>query len=317
MTTVTDRPTRRTTPASAADRLRARFAAARVSFTWLGVRKTLSPDQRTQAAEPFGAEGQFLSAGKKLLDTRHPSYKAVTGVRSQIQSYWKGMSLPYPEPGIRLLRQDDIEPFSDRMREFRHELEAAVAELDSQYDALRLAAQERLGSLYDPADYPPSLHGLFAVDWDFPSVEPPEYLLRLSPQLYEQEKSRITARFEEAVRLSEQAFTAELAKLVDHVVERLGAGVDGNKKVFRDSAIGNLTEFFQRFKNLSVGGNAELDRLVETARRAVQDVDPQAVRDNDGLRQHVATQLSAVAATLDQLLVDQPRRRILRPAQEG
>jgi hypothetical protein len=40
------------------------------------------------------------------------------------------------------------------------------------------------------------------------------------------------------------------------------------------------------------------------------------VRDNDGLRQQVATQLSAVQATLDQLLVDQPRRRILRPGKE-
>jgi hypothetical protein len=45
----------------------------------------------------------------------------------------------------------------------------------------------------------------------------------------------------------------------------------------------------------------------------VAGVDPQSVRDNDTLRQHLATQLSAVSASLDQLLVDAPRRRILRP----
>ena len=28
--------------------------------------------------QKFGAEGDFLSAGKKLLDTRHPAFKAVT-----------------------------------------------------------------------------------------------------------------------------------------------------------------------------------------------------------------------------------------------
>src|SRR6187402_3557029 len=90
------------TPASerAADRLRATMAAVRVCFTWLGVRKTLSPEQKSQAAESFGAERNYLSAGKKLLDTSHPAFKAVTGVRSRILAYWKGISLPYPEPGI-------------------------------------------------------------------------------------------------------------------------------------------------------------------------------------------------------------------------
>jgi len=39
-------------------RLQKTMAAARVSFTWLGVRKTLSREQKEQAAESFGAEGQ-------------------------------------------------------------------------------------------------------------------------------------------------------------------------------------------------------------------------------------------------------------------
>ena len=47
-----------------------------------------------QAAETFGAEGQYLSAAKKLLDTRDPAYKAVTAIRGQAVALWKGMSLP-------------------------------------------------------------------------------------------------------------------------------------------------------------------------------------------------------------------------------
>ena len=61
-----------------ARRLRATMAAARVSFTWFGVQKTLTREQKAQAAEAFDAEGQFLSAGKKLLDTRHSAFRAVT-----------------------------------------------------------------------------------------------------------------------------------------------------------------------------------------------------------------------------------------------
>src|SRR5690606_35800993 len=76
----------RTTDHSPAEQLRHRFTAVRLSLQWLGIRKTLSTDQRQQAAEPFAAQGESLSAAKKLLDTRHPAWKAVTAIRGQAVS---------------------------------------------------------------------------------------------------------------------------------------------------------------------------------------------------------------------------------------
>ncbi|QOV92479.1 hypothetical protein IPV69_19645 [Humisphaera borealis] len=297
---------------AAAQRLRRSFAAVRVAFTWFGVRKSLSAEQKAQAAEHFGAEGQYLSAAKKLLDTKHEAFQQVTALRSQIVSYWKAVTLPYPDPGIRLIRQDDIEAFNTRLTQFRSELDAAVANLDDHFGQLRSAAADRLGRLYNPADYPPTLRGLFAVDFDFPSVDAPEYLARLNPELYQQERRRISERFDEAVRLAEEAFVGEFSKLVSHLVERLTAGPDGERKVFRDSAVNNLREFFDRFKHLNVRSNADLDRLVETASQTLSGVDPHIVRNSNSLRQQVTTQLSAVQSVLDGMLVDQPRRRILR-----
>ena len=301
-------------PPSIADRLQTTMAAARVSFTWLGVRKTLTADQRAQAAEPFGAEGQFLSAAKKLLDTAHPAFRAVTAIRNRILSYWRGASLPYPEPGMRLVRRDRIESFNGQMTEFKQQLADAVTELDQQFDELKDAARIRLGGLYNPADYPAGLSDLFGVQWDFPSVSPPNYLLELSPDLYEQERARIAARFQEAVKLAEETFIVEFGRLVSHLVERLSGAADGQNKVFRDSAVTQLGEFFSRFRELNVGSSPKLEELVGLAQRAVRGVQPQELRDNDGLRQHIAGKLSAVQGQLDQLMVDRPRRRILRPA---
>jgi hypothetical protein len=297
-----------------AQQLRATTAAVRVAFTWFGVRKTLTAEQKAQAADTFGAEGQFLSAGKKLLDTCHPAYKAVTGVRSRILSYWKGISLPYPESGIRLIRQDDLGAFDLQVNNLKAELAEAAAKLDEHYAALKAAAREQLGQLYNPGDYPPALRGMFDVVWDFPNVEPPDYLRQLSPELYRQECERVTARFNEAVELAEQAFFDELAKLVAHLTERLSGTEDGKPKVFRDSAVENLHAFFERFRHLNVGSNQQLDDLVQQAQRIVRRVEPQQLRDNEGLRQKVATQLSAVQSLIDGLMVDRPRRNILRRA---
>lgn len=297
---------------AASERLRGTMAAVRLSFTWLGTRKSLTVEQKNQAADSFGAEGKFLSAGKKLLDTSHPAFKAVTAIKGRCQSYWRAISLPYPEPGIRLITQRAITDFDRQIAVFRDELVEAVEELDRHYGDLRSAARRRLGDLFDPTDYPVSLIGLFGIEHEYPSVEPPDYLRQLNPALYEQECRRVQARFDEAVQLAEQAFFDELAKLVEHLGERLNGETDGKPKVFRDTAVTNLTEFFERFRTLSVHSNDQLDDLVQRAQRLMNGVEPQQLRDNTALRQRVATQLSGVQSSLDGLMVDRPRRNILR-----
>lgn len=313
-TSLLDEPTtdssRRST---ASERLRGTMAAARLSFTWLGVRKSLTAEQKNQAADSFGAEGKFLSAGKKLLDTSHPAFKAVTAIKGRCQSYWRAVSLPYPEPGIRLIRQRSISDFDQQIGSFREELTEAVDELDRHYADLRSAARRRLGGLFDPGDYPVSLIGLFGIEHEYPSVEPPSYLRQLNPELYEQECHRMQARFDEAVQLAEQAFTEELSKLVEHLSDRLSGDLDGKAKVFRDSAVSNLTEFFERFRTLNVHSNDQLDDLVHRAQQVLGGVKPQQLRDNTSLRQRLVTQLASVQSSLDGLMVDRPRRAIIRP----
>jgi len=308
MSTVLDRP------ASPADQLRTTMAAVRVSMSWFGTRKTLTAEQRAEAAEPFGTDARFLSAGKRLLDIAHPAYKAVNSIKSKVVAFTRSMSLPYPEPGIRLIRQDRIDAFTAKMVEFQEELVEAVENLDRHYSDLKVTARQRLGSLYNNGDYPGTLIGAFSIDADFPSVEPPDYLQQLNPRLYEEECQRVQSRFDEAVRLAEGAFTEELAKLVSHLTERLSGREDGKLKTFKASTVENLTKFFARFRQLNVRSNAQLDQLVADAQRVVRGVDARDLRDNAGLRQHVATEMSRVTSVLDGMLVDRPRRNILRRA---
>lgn len=295
-----------------ARRLRRLAAAVRVHFTWWGVRRALTAQQKEEIGVACAADSRLLTAGKKLVDVRHEAFRRLTSLRTRIGQYWRSVTLPYVEPGIRLIQQSGIDAFVHQMEGFREELTEAEGDLNAVYDQVKADARDRLGRLFNPADYPPEIRGLFAVDFDFPSVEPPNYLLQLNPEIYAEEQARVARRFEEAVQLAEQAFIGELAKLVSHLTERLTAGPDTEKKVFRDSAIANLTEYFARFRDLNVRSNAQLDQLVEQAQQIVRGIAPQELRDNAGLRQHVATQLTAVQATLDGMLVDQPRRRIIR-----
>src|SRR6476646_7263273 len=207
-----------------AQRLRRTAAAVRVSLRWWGTHRALTSQQKEELGAAASADTRFLTAGKRLIDTRHEAVRRLTSVRTRIGLYWRGISLPYVEPGVRLIRQSDIESFVHQMEGFRDELHQAEAQLNRVYDQVKADARRRLGRLYNPADYPPEVRGLFAVGWDFPSVEPPSYLLRVAPDVYRQEQERVARRFEEAVTLAEQAFVAEFARLVSHLSERLADG---------------------------------------------------------------------------------------------
>lgn len=209
------------TAESSAKALREQSIPVRLAFTWMGVRRAMSRDQKDTAAEAFGANGSFLTASKKLINTKHPAFRAVTGVRGKIRGYWKAMTLPYPEDGIRLLRRSQLETFQKQMAEMETELMSRVAELQPFYSELKNEARRMLGSLYSESDYGDDIASLFNVEWDFPNVEPPNYLADLDPSLFAAEQERAAARFGVAVAMAEEAFADELGKLVTHLHECL------------------------------------------------------------------------------------------------
>jgi hypothetical protein len=297
---------------SPAQRLRRTAAAVRVTLHWWGVHRALTPQQRQEIGSVTAADARFLTAGKKLVDVRHEAFRRLTSIKTRLSQYWRGITLPYTEPGVRLIRQSDIESFVHTLEGFRDELTTAEADLNAAYDDIRADARHRLGRLYNPADYPAEIRNLFAVEWDFPSVEPPSYLMEIAPAVYEAERQRVAARFDEAVRLAEQAFATEFARLLSHLTSRLADSPDGERQVFRDSVIHNLTAFFGRFAELNVRSNPELDALVEQAQQLVLGVTPQQLRDSDSLRQHVAAEMDRVQVEVEGLLTEAPRRRLLR-----
>ncbi len=312
MSTVTETTNTVTPITEAARDIRENMGAVKVSFSWLGTQRSLSDAQTRQAANQFDADAELVSAYKKLIDTKHPAFKAVNAIKSRVVSYWRGLTMPYPTDGVRLIKRDDIDGFNRRMEEFRDELRAAVANLQLEYETLKDRARENLGALYDPADYPASLENSFAISWEYPPVEPPRYLMNFNPELYAQEQARIQQRFEQAVTMAEDAFAEQLQELVSHLIERLTDKSDGTSKTFRNTTVENFREFYEQFKRLNVRGNTELDALINRANDLVAGVDPQDLRDSAARRQELREQMGEVRNTLDDLLANQPRRRVMR-----
>lgn len=297
-------------PADFGAELRQNTAAVRLQHEKLGVRRALDSAQTKEAADAFGATARSLTAAKRMLDTGHSAYRAVTAVRSQATGYWRSMTVPYPEPGIRLIRRDRIPAFEAQMREFRAELADAAADLQAVYPDLCAKASHDLGELYNPADYPARIDTEFALGWDYPSTDPPAYLQALAPELYAREQQRIRGRFDEAIRLTEEAFEGELAKLVEHLAERLSGDADGRPKAFRGTVITNLQGFIGRFRDMSLRSNDQLDALVTQAEDLVGGVEPDQLRASRTTRDRIAAGMADIGRTLDGLMEERARRSI-------
>ncbi|MEA2735528.1 MAG: hypothetical protein QOE14_1979, partial [Humisphaera sp.] len=170
-----------------ASKLRNMSIACRIQHEKFGVRKALSRDQIKVAAGEFDATADVLTATKRILDTTSPPFRAVIGVRRRATQFWKSMTIPYPEPGVRLLRKSSVEQFNQKMKEFSTELDAAAAQLQQYYEELVEQARQTLGTLFNKDDYPPHIDTEFSLSWDYPSIEPPAYLKQLHPELYQQQ----------------------------------------------------------------------------------------------------------------------------------
>ena len=75
------------------------------------------------------------------------------------------------------------------------------------------------------------------------------------------------------MELAEQAFATELQRLTTHLAERLTGLHDGQPKVFRDSAVENLREFFERLGRLNIRSSPELDAHVEQAELTINGIE--------------------------------------------
>lgn len=298
--------------------LRAATVAVRLHHQKFGVRKSLTPKQREDAADVFHAEKDSLSASKKLLDTKHEAFRKVVGVRSAATEYWKTNTIVYPEPGVRLMKREKVAEFDTQLRMFQIELKQAVENLEAVYVDLRALAKAKLGDLYNLSDYPATLSDEFGLDWDYPSIEPPSYLKDVHPELYEQEQQRIAARFEEAIRLTEEAMTAELSELVGHLCDQLtGAGGDGKPKVIRESALNNVQEFFAKFSTVGIRSNVQLEELAKKARDLVNGVDTKDLRKDGSMRADIAAKMAEVRAKVDGMVVVRKRAIMLEDEVES
>ena len=294
-----------------ANQLQKEWTPSRLSFTGFNQRKTFTSDQKAKAASIFDADDTYVSASKKLYDTKHPAYKALTAAKNKITEYWTSSTQPYPQDGIRFLPNDELETFETTMKTLRQGFLSSLQELAWCFEEVK--AKNKLGQLFAEDNYPSDPLAHFGVEWSYPSIEPAQSLKSISPKIYEQEKVKIQDQMKAAVLLAQEAFTKDFADLISHLAERLTPGSDGKMKVLHGTTVTNIHDFIEKFEKMSLGSSDQLETLVKQTKDLIYGTTPEELRDLDVLKSQVKSGLDDIAKKLEPMISVKPRRKIITP----
>ena len=169
--------------------------------------------------------------------------------------------------------------------------------------ASKPASEGGLGVLFNRDDYPAKddMPHRFGIDYSLFALSIPD---ELPAEVYAKESAKLRQSFAEAQDEVKFALREGVKQFVDDAANQLTGG-----KKFNSKTVKKLDKFFDTFHARNMTDDKALEDLVEQARKAVRGIDLKMVG-KDGLgRASVAKQFSAVAAEVEKLLVDRPKRK--------
>lgn len=276
-----------------------------------GVEKKLDGDQTAVMADAFDASDKAVKGKKVLLDTKRPEYKRVTGRVLAAMALWREMTIPFDDPGVRLLKREKVEAFEKAMEAIGADLAEALEKLDAVYGEAIEQAKERLGDLFDASDYPKSIKDRFGFTWDYPSVDPPALLKKISPAIYEQQQKLVASKFASAVVEAQQMLAAELQKMLNGWIKKL-TPVDGKKSVIRKDSLESFNSLLERIKDLSPTLAGPLGDAVKKAEKLAQGIDVESLKNKSSVAAEALKEgLESLKASVDKLVVEADDRAIV------
>lgn len=239
--------------------------------------------EKAHAAHDAGRFNKLL-VNKALLDP-------IAKLSGQVRDYHYSVTLPWSDAGARLLPSKLFMDYTTKLRGFKEDFRRLVQDMVDAYPAEVQAARTRLGTMYNPGDYPDAseLKRRFDIALDFtPVPSAQDFRLDVSAEAQDELRASVTAAVAAKQAQAVKATYARVREVVSKIAERLG----DDKAVFKDSLIENARDLCAVLDALNITNDehlAEVQQRIECTLLFA----PQRLRDNLALRRQA--HLDAVA----------------------
>jgi len=233
----------------------------------------------------YNAEREAGRFHKQLVSKS--SLKDISQTVNLARKYFYQNTLPWSDEGWRILPTKHHMEFMAKMREYENRFESDVRVFLDDYSSEIVDAQLRLGGMFNHADYPAAskIGEKFRIGTMLaPIPEENDIRVNLGTAEIDRIRNQVTSR----VKQAEEAATADLYGRMTEVLRNMVDRLTADKPIFRDTLVTNITELVELIPKLNVTMDARIEKMRRQIKAALEGIDPQNLREDDGLRKKAA-----------------------------
>lgn len=228
---------------------------------------------------------------KTLVDKAH--LDPLTKFAAAVRAYHYKMTLPWMDNGTRLLPAAVAMEYFAQIRAFKQQYEALVNQFVHLYSTQLVAdARRRLGTLYNPDDYPPAAEMAlkFGITTDLqPVSEGADFRVSIGDDEVAAIQRDIDAKATERTKAAQAAAWSRLRDAVQNIQIRLSAP----KVIIRDSLIENARELARVMPGLNVQGDPHMAHVCKRISEELL-ISPEVLRRSEHTRKSLAEKAEAI-----------------------
>ena len=243
------------------------------------------------------------SVNKKLLansDTLRAIQTHVTAARN----LHANMTMPWSNSGLRLLPTVQYFKYSQAMSQMQNEFAKLVDDFLQTYNDEVVDVQLKLGDLFSHDDYPTveSLERKFAFRTNYmPLPDAGDFRVDVGNDALREIKETYADFYATQYNTAMNDVWTRLHKALASMSDRLDYGGKEDKKIFRDSLVGNVTDMIELLRVCNVTGSTQMSEMANRLEEAMSCVTPDALREDDVFRADTKAAVDAVIKSLPSL----------------
>lgn len=256
---------------------------------WSG--RKLDKSETAVVVSRNNASKNAARVNKALLPEAAALHK-ITTATGAIRTFVYKRTAPWGD-GVQIMQSSGYLDFMQEYQKLRGDWERAVDDFLFEYPSLKVRAQNSLGSLFDPNDYPDvdDLRRRFKLDMRFlPVPNANDWRVDLGDELVEDLKRGV----EEQVRAAQDAAMQSVFERIYKMAENAHARLKDPKSRFHDTLVSNAVELCEILPTLNITGDKRVESLRKVLQTTLGKHNPDTLRKDPLVRKQTADAMKKV-----------------------
>ena len=220
----------------------------------------------------------------KKLFADEPKFEAIQKFAGNSRTYHYYNTMPWSDSGLRLLTTPMFFDYNKRMTEAETEFNRLVAEFINDYDNMIARAHSKLGTLFNPSDYPDLNEVLAKYRFKLKYTPVPEvgdFRVDVGAEALQQLNTSYAEYYDEQIKSAYQDVWQRTYDALKNMSEKLAGD---NKQIFRDTLVTNVTSIIDLLDKFNVTNDPKMKLAKEKLSSVMLGITPDGLREDDYLR---------------------------------